>query len=352
MCGALVGVASSAGAQPADRKDAIHQAQAKWRTGTRAATRGDYEAARAAFASAYELAEEPVLLFALGDAEVHTAKYLDGARHLAKFLSTNVGTVAQRAAAAKALDQATSHVAKLMILVTTTDAAVQIDGELAGRTPFADPVVYVAPGSHVLRVEKANRLAMTETVDLAPGQSGVVEGELAPILADAGPGTAAEETLQPAVKPAAGTRSLASAAWRTPISDPPASEIDRAVSARTVAIISGSVLTAAALGVGITFFVKRGSAFDERDAANHQIGAGHCSNPGSALAGPCQRLASAANAIADDNYIMNWSFPAAGVLGAATMAAAIFWPRSTESQPELAIGRVNGGAIVTVKSGF
>jgi hypothetical protein len=350
----LLSGANPAMAQPTDRAASVVQAQAQWRKGTRAAVHGDYETARAAFEQAYELLEEPALLFALGDAEVRTGRFLDGARHLATFMATQAGTDAQRDAAAKALEKASPHVSRLTFRINTSDAAVQIDGDAVGHTPLPEPFVYVSPGTHQVTVEKPNYAPLKRTVELGTGQIETLEGELAPEPTN-------EEALgivpRPSVappRPAAATSAptLAAASRSLPMSEPPPPIVDRSISGRTVVIISGSVLTAAALGVGVTFFLKKESAANDREAAIQSLGGANCVSPSGTQAAPCLRLASAVNAIADDNTVMNWAFPAAGVLAAATTAAAIFWPRSAPNRSTATLMPLPGGGLVRFQSAF
>src|SRR6266404_5611582 len=99
--------------------EAVRMARRRFQEGVAAVDAGNYEAARVAFQQAYALKPHPSVLRNLGQAELKTGRY--------------------REAASKSLAEAEGQVGKIMIEVDVAGAEVTVDGELAGRSPIADP---------------------------------------------------------------------------------------------------------------------------------------------------------------------------------------------------------------------
>ena len=98
-------------------------------------------------------------------------------------------------------------------------------------------------------------------------------------------------------------------------------------------MIGGATLTAAALGLGIAYWIRGQNAGDDVTTLGEQLDAQRtrCSDSLNAMPGTCRDLQEAADRKESSNRIANISFVAAGVLGAVTIALPFVW--KTDASP-------------------
>jgi hypothetical protein len=113
-------------------------------------------------------------------------------------------------------------------------------------------------------------------------------------------------------------------------------------------VISGSLLTVAAVAIGFVYSGKESQA--AKDVARHesevdQATTGHlrvthggCSSLAPLpLPSACSSLSDSANARRDSRNAKVAAFSSAGILGIATIAAYLFWPTSESSERRAAV---------------
>jgi hypothetical protein len=326
LFGLAVLAAPAAVAQPAPTPEEVQQAQARWNEGKAAFDAGNFEAARVAFKQAYTVFAHPAFLQNLGEAELRTGRYVEAARHLSEFLrqATQIPP-AQKELATKSLKRAAERLGAVVVEADVADAEVRVDGDVVGKTPLGGAPYYVEPGTHVVVLRKEGFVDATQSVDVLKGPPKSVALSMRPVES----GAPAQPPLAPAV---------ASEAAPSPPSTP--------IETRTYVLVGGATLTVVAVVVGTVFAVKVGSDSNRWNEINDGLNAikpadwsgcvykppdPNAKPPTPAYvpdAGQCADLADANQTRQSHQNIRNASFIAAGVLGAATVATYLLWPRS------------------------
>lgn len=220
------------------------------RAGTAAYAKNDLEAARAAFAKAWELKQHEAIAANLADVEQKLGHFRDAALHWGYVVEhTSADRVKIRTEAQTHLDECRKHLGALH-LTTDPGAALFLDdqaAELGG--PGQD--LLVEPGNHVLRAELAGRASPSQQFTIGEGE------QLTLVL------------IVPAPQPVPA---------RPPLVLPPKAELSVPMKresggnqTRTVVLFSGGLLTAAALGVGIGFTLKANDLGDQADRLRQEV---------------------------------------------------------------------------------
>jgi hypothetical protein len=313
----------------------VQQAQARWKEGKAFFDAGNFEAARVAFRQAYTIFPHPAFLQNLGEAELRSARYVEAARHLAQYLHLSTsGSPAQRDGAKSSLKKAAEKLAAVVVETNVDDAEVRVDDELVGRAPLGSLPWYVEPGRHVVVARKLGYLDGTESLDVGAGLSKNVYVRLSRLVEAATPPS-------PKAEEKTGTKaSLASA----PLS--PAGPLPRessASEARTVILLSGTILTVTAATIGAYYAVRIGADSNKLSTEKAQLqgspatacGANGLAEPNKTI---CGSIVTTSSQLQTDKTIRNVSFVVAGGLGVATVATFFLWPsrpRSTAIVPHL-----------------
>ena len=285
---------SSAFAQSSEPKTVMDEkATATFKEGLAAFDRRDFEAARVAFLQTFALKPSvPVVRRNLGLAEIYSGHYLDGARRLARVLhTTDEGSAEDRARMVDSLKKAEAHLERVSIEVRQGGAEINIDGADLGASPL--PFLwYVAPGEYEVRVTKAGFVAHRE---LRVAHAGVAQHLLVALAPEP-----REPPPQPAVPPA-----------------PPAPQLLEPAGPNGWLILSGGVLTAAALATGAAFTIAADANADKVKRLGDTLPTGYgCKPPNQEECGP---LLSASETHDQQQRYAFASFAFAGVAGVATL---------------------------------
>jgi hypothetical protein len=248
----------------------------------------------------------------LGQTEYQLHRPAAGARHLAFALAhvppKEGGDIVRDLHAA--LDEIRKLVASVRISVNRPAATVSVDGEQIGASPIEEEV-FVEPGRHVIeaRVGQGPGEVDSKALDFDPGHQYSVDLTLAPPTphADNSP----------------------------PVGVPPPADSSSGIESRTIVLITGSVVTATLLGVGIGESIRAGNAADE--ANQHRADAmeelGHNCPVGSTLPA-CQALNSSLEERNNANQIATWCYVGAGVAAATTATLYFVLPHGKQKHAE------------------
>jgi len=335
-----LGVTGKAGAGGPDAASA--GASARWKEGAAAFSAGKYEAARVAFLQAYSILPNPALLQNLGEAELRTAHYVEAATHLSEYLDRAVGKPDDQARARSSLAAALQHVARLVVESNVPAPQVSVDGQPTSDTPTESRPLLLRPGLHTVAVSKPGYESMQKDLELEEGMVTRTKCELVAL--------SLHDDLRPKRIDELSKKRDEAASEKPPASN-------AGIETRTIAILVAGGLTVVAVGMGTYFELSR--AADERRAqelrallamSTNTTQGGACVRPTSIVAAWCSELDERVNARATVAKSETIAFAAAGVLGAATIATVLFWPRKHEPYGIQAIPRVSwgGGSLVVV----
>ncbi len=268
--------------------------------------KGDKEGAYEAYKAAWALQKSYDIAGNLGAIELKLGKPRDAAEHLAFALEDfpPTGEPAQRKAVAKKLAEATQEVGRLHVQVSVAGANVTVNGATVGTSPLPS-TLYVDAGAVVVDASLPGYASARQTLTVDKG---------------------AEANVTLSIVPERGKPNLA-------------------------VVISGSALTAAALGTGIGLFVAaNGKRNDTAGTLANLVSLGGC--PG-ASAAQCAGLRNTLGSASTMHNAAVGTFVAAGVVGVATAAYALIAsrPRADErgsAQLRIApmFGSTGGGLLV------
>ena len=208
--------------------DARKDAARKFEEGTRAFDAGDFTRAAAAFEAAYQLAPHEDPLWNAARAWHKAGETAHAATLYARYLREAPANARDRANATAALGQLATKLARIEVHLGTGASDARVDG-----APVDGPVVYVVPGTHVVRARSAGGdLESRQTLDAGARVSVLLAPPLAPSPA-------------PVPSPSPSTTPPVSAA-STSASSPPASS---GWSPVVLAIPGGATLILAGLAV-------------------------------------------------------------------------------------------------------
>jgi hypothetical protein len=299
------------------------------RRGVEQYKKGDFERARVEFAQAFALVQHPAIARNLADTETQLGRYRDAAEHWSFFLKT-VPPNRDRTDGERGLAECRKHVARLVV-AAEEKAAISVDGKLVGEAPLANEL-WLEPGEHVVEARVSGKRPATERVVLAAGDDRNVA-----LVHPTGESAAAESQSPAAVQPVDAAQPS-----RNNGSPLPA---ERGTSVRTPVLVGGVALTTVALGIGVVYGLKAQSASGDADSASSRIkeqlaGQGAtsaCFSPSPAIAQDCKALGSRVDAAKSSRSTAQVAFVAAGVLGVATVATYLLWPRSGSSSAWLVV---------------
>jgi len=230
------------------------------RAGTAAYAKNDLEAARAAFAKAWQLKQHEAIAANLADVEQKLGHFRDAARHWGYAVEhTPADRVKNGTEAQTHLDECRKHLGALHL--TTDPGATLFLDDQAAELGGSGQDLLVEPGNHVLRAELAGRASPSQHFTIGEGE------QLTLVLIVPAPQPVPAQALV-VLPPKAEANvpfkreSAGIASRRT---------LPRASQTRTVVLFSGGLLTAAALGVGIGFTFKANHLGDEADRLLQEV---------------------------------------------------------------------------------
>jgi tetratricopeptide (TPR) repeat protein len=314
---------------PENARDTTQRVKELMRTGVAAYRNGHFEGARVAFAEAWRLRQHVAIASSLAEVEMKLGLYQDAAEHWEYVLkNAEDDRAANRSEAEEQLEACRRQLGRARISVAGGPAEVFVDGKSIGEFAVRDEL-WLAPGAHQFHVVADGREGPVQTVDIEVGNVSIVRLERASTTPEAQ--GASEE------KP--------SALLPSPVA-PRSPERDRGsgtdAGARTVVLITGAALTAAAAGVGIAFTLQAHAKEGDVKSLQKQIidsgdpalagSASHCRPPRDKEQAACDYLREALVAMDVANARAVGSFIASGAFAAATIATYFLWP--TDEKPK------------------
>jgi hypothetical protein len=338
-CALLAVGAPSAYAEKAPTPLEIEQAQARWEDGKKAFDRGDFQRAWLFFKQAYAAYPHPAFLQNLGETELRIGKFVDAARHLARYLRDGRLTQSERDLPTRSLKKAS---ARLGAIVVATDpdvavAEVRVDGEWVGETPLDDAPWYVEPGEHTVVLHKDGYFDARYTLNVPIGPPTKVLVLLKPIA-----------PVVPAASTVASAKTAGSRVPAVPLRDNPSGP-----GVRTIVLASEGLVSAAGLAMGIGYLLAANSADEQARFHQANVDAAPvqppCITPTETLQQECQALHNARSDAKRDRALSAIGFVGAGVSLAALAATALLWKSSAESRSafRLEVGPGRASATLT-----
>lgn len=131
---------------------------------------GDFGAALAEFRAAYQAVPSWEVLYNIGLTERRLFKYGQAVRTLNRYLEEGGKKVPadRRTSVETELSQIRSLTSKVTVKVEGAPATVLVDGEDAGKSPLAEPVL-LGPGKHVIKATRDGEPDAEQTIELASG---------------------------------------------------------------------------------------------------------------------------------------------------------------------------------------
>ncbi|HEY6728952.1 MAG TPA: PEGA domain-containing protein [Polyangiaceae bacterium] len=306
-------------ATPTPTSSARDQAVVHFNEGNEAFRRGDTHQAYKQYKTAWELHRTFDIACNLGRAEAELGKLTQAASHLAYCLdhfssSPQQDLQAARRRYAELFATVRTQVSSLRLEVAQDGAEVFVNGTSIGTTPLEQDV-FVLPGTQLVELELDGYQRVRREIPASAGEKRRLELQLVPL---------------PEVSAAAPLRAHQNGS-STSRGDVPS----HGVSARSIALVSGAVLTAAGAGVGLGFYLQGAKLDDEASVLRERIESESAPNPN-----PCADAAAAAcgqlNATIDRRdrawTISTVGFVGMGVFGLGTLATWLWWPTApTES---------------------
>lgn len=307
-------------AKPPASQAARARALELFQAGNRQFKNGELEAARSSYVEAWALSPSFDIACNLGRTEFELDLFQEAAEHLdycvANFTASSRPEVREAEAKFNELFQKVrNNVGSFRVLVSPPSAEILVDHRIVGRAPL-DREVFVEPGDHQIVARLEGYQTLKRTILVVAG----AERELRLELERPHDGLTETATEQP---------EASAKDTREPASEPGTAGF----SAKTPLVITGAVLSAAALGVGIGFTLHAASKGEDKDRLIQQAeddpGKNQCefqpSHP------TCTQLREAAD---DETLARNLSvagYVGAAVLTATTIGLAIWLPGGSKN---------------------
>lgn len=290
-----------------------------------------YEPAYDKFMQAWQIERHYVIAASLADVEMKLDRYRDAAEHWEFYLNNLPPELAgERASAESKLAECRKRLVKVRVAVDVANAEISVDDALVGTAPLQSEL-WLEPGLHKFQARRSDRNSRVVQFSAAAGHH---YGVNLKVEQPPAPGVSAPSVSAPSVS-APSVFMLGPDAVKPPR--------DSGSTARTFVTIGGGVATAAALGFAIFYKSKEGSASEDADVLRQQTKLGADAgvvaqhNQCNVLAGrssACDALDDKVKEQRTAHDIATASFVAAGALGAATIAAYLFWPSERHESPK------------------
>jgi hypothetical protein len=284
------------------------------RQGIAAYRKKNFEGARSAFANAWEIERHADIAAALAEVEMQLGRYREAAEHW-EYNLAHGGDVNEASAQ---LAECRKHIARVRIEVDPPSAEVLVDGVAVPRAAY-EKGIWLDPGDHRLVAREGSRSSPELKLYVSAAEERSSRLSVPP----------------PAPVPPPAVQSVA------PPSPPvqPASHDGGGLETRTVVVIGGAVLTAAAVGLGVYGELKAQAADTRRVQL---LGEAQASLPdpvpgnqvcyqrpgGPDIPKQCSEISSKVDEAIEFQRLRNASFIAGGVLGVATVTTFLLWPKA------------------------
>ena len=299
------------------------QAVVHFNEGNEAFSRGDTHEAYKQYQTAWELHPTFDIACNLGRAEAELGKLPQAALHLSYCLEHFSSSPQQdlrdaRQRYSELFDTVRTQVSSLKFVVEPNGAVVIVNGANVGTTPL-DHEVFVFPGTQVVELKIDGYHDLRREVPAFAGESRSLELRL--------------ERLEPTLAPSA---AAPAADADDEMRERGTSTSDPGVSTRSIALVSGAVLTAAGAGVGLGFYLQGAKLDDEASVLRERIQSAGAPDPN-----PCATASDAECAQLSDTLdrrnqawtISTVGFVSMGVFGLGTLATWLWWPTTPTSSP-------------------
>jgi hypothetical protein len=282
------------------------------RKGIAAYRAGDNATARAMLSDAVRIRLVPSVVALLADIETKMERFRDAAEHWTIYLSiAPENETKARAEAEEQVKLCLNYVGSMRVSIQPAEAVLWVDGEPVDLAQTKG-TLWLNTGLHTLQIKSGERSSEIQ-------ESLIRKGENLPL----------HFVLPPA--PIVPTQSAVTVQSVNMNSSPPRET--GGLEARTIALLTGGVLTLAAAGVGTAYWVKNSNAKDDAATLTKTLNASaegtadtfsacHSADASSA----CSELKSKNDDMRRSADISDYSFVAAGVLGVLTVSTYLFWP--------------------------
>jgi len=320
------------------------QAVVHFNEGNEAFSRGDTHEAYKQYQTAWELHPTFDIACNLGRAEAELGKLPQAALHLSYCLEHFSSSPQQdlrdaRQRYSDLFDTVRTQVSGLKFVVEPNGAAVFVNGANVGTTPL-DHEVFVLPGTQVVELKVEGYQDLKREIPAFAGESRSLELRL--------------ERLGPALAPGAAPPAAPAAEADGEMRERGASTSDPGVSTRSIALVSGAVLTAAGAGVGLGFYLQGAKLDDEASVLRDRIQTAGAPDPNpcaTASTPECTQLADTLDSRNQAWTISTVGFVSMGVFGLGTLATWLWWPAASTSSPSTSSPSAHVLTIVPVVTG-
>lgn len=339
LCASLIALCGApAGAQPArppsppgETSAMTDKARDLYVEGQKSAARDRWGEAHAAWLAAWGLKRHYQIAGSLGTAEAKLGRYRDAAEHLSFFMREAPATkVKERQSVQELLAEVRKHVGALVLKVEPAGAEVLVDGVVVGKAPLAEEV-FVDVGAREIEARLDGYEAAKAKVDAAAGASREVALTLVKSVnaaargatdsgSSAGAGRVTEAAPNANDGHGASHAGDAGSAGGAAVKGGPRKEV----------IIAGIVVSALAVGAGISFAVVSGGKASDADerltSLRQQVGDPNPCWPGREAAG-CDELHGLVEGREVFGNLALWSIVAGTAVGAGTAVYAVMASR-------------------------
>jgi hypothetical protein len=301
---------------PAGGEEADLEFRKLMRTGLTEARKGNLEAAHNAYAEAWKIRADVDLAALLAQTEMKLGRFREAAEHWDFYLNNRPP---DRATAELKLAECRKRLGQIHVSADTPGAKVYLDDRELGSAPLQTDV-WVDPGVHSLIARLNHESSPERTITIAAGETQGVTLLVTP----PSPPAQLQKPLPPPPSPAPANQQADTSG----------------MSPKTIVLISGGVLTAAAIGMGIGFTLKYNAAKQEADRLTPIIASkamppydsptNYCVPPPGVRPDECTELAQKADERQSAAYVAIGSWVAAGVFAAGTTAAYFLWPAARD----------------------
>jgi tetratricopeptide (TPR) repeat protein len=159
-------------AAPADvRSQLPDPARRAWDSAKQLADANDYKGALVEFQRAYDLSQNPRVLYNLGVVEKFLTHYARATSDWQRELTEGAGklTPAEVSELNNAISVVQKYIGTIEVTANEADATLVIDDYTVGKTPFTAPVP-IEVGTHAVKLSKDGFISVEQQIQVAAGQ--------------------------------------------------------------------------------------------------------------------------------------------------------------------------------------
>jgi hypothetical protein len=325
-------VAMPSRAQTAAEDPMTDMARARFKEGVSFYDKGQFEQARIAFLQAYALKKHPAVLLNLAWSCLKSGHTLEAQHYFKQFLVEGKdSTDKQRADANDGLTQSNAKLGRIDV-VAAPGTEVTVDGDKAGTTPLADPVM-VEPGAHTVKFKGPDGATDTDSVTVLAGEKAIARfaktASAAPVAATPTPAAAPSGSDTEPTSPPAPEDAPKPAETATKENPGETSHGTIFVPKNLVPVYIALGATLAGGALAIVMGISKHNAQTKADETAAQItnaGGKSCNPPTpsslSGLGAACDRFVSNNNDVNTDATVANFAL---GIAGVAALAGVVYW---------------------------